>query len=108
MQEEEAAGFVPVVGNLWLAAPEHTHTCTELHCCSSLLFPGFSSWTCSSSGAAELRSDFISGFVQEQIKNTTAETKSDQIWRPEALQRFLAFLIIILILHINIYACELQ
>lgn len=25
MQEEEAAGFVPVVGNLWLTAPEHTH-----------------------------------------------------------------------------------
>lgn len=24
MQEKEAAGFVPVVGNLWLAAPEHT------------------------------------------------------------------------------------
>lgn len=26
MQEEEAAGFVPAVGNLWLAAPEHTLT----------------------------------------------------------------------------------
>lgn len=26
MQEKEAAGFVPVVGNLWLAAPKNTHT----------------------------------------------------------------------------------
>lgn len=61
MQEEEDAGFVPLVGNLWLAACEHTltHSHTELHCCSTLLFPAFPFWICSSSGAAELRSDQI-------------------------------------------------
>lgn len=40
MQEEEAAGFVPVVGNLWLAAHTHTHTLFHLTFVSSF----FSSW----------------------------------------------------------------
>lgn len=43
MQEEEAAGFVLAVGNLWLAAPELTLT-QSLYCWTSLLFPAFSFW----------------------------------------------------------------
>lgn len=60
MQEEEAAGFVPVMGNLWLAAPEHTH----MHRVALLLLTFVSRfffldlfllWSC----RAEIRFDFM-------------------------------------------------